>query len=472
MTKPLVFISHKHADAALAKIVAQFIAGRSLGSVDVHLSSDFNFSGPMVGNNLATELRQALWRCDAVVLIYTSSDQDWSVCMWECGVATSAQSPDTTVVVFQCGRDVPMPFATDLRVDVRNDQLVRRFTERFLTDPTFLQSYGRSVAADPRNAPVEEAAQELFDKMKAVLPPDPQGEEWSVWPFMRLELPLEQIRQLSTAVTAERVSRSHEVVREHAVVVKSDGRAAHLFGLAYLSERQLFKDLLTAWQEAYPNSDATWFDSCCEQIRASALRNFPLIQWTPLREVGGDTEFTPVLSRVKRQPFVSSMQFDILFYNLSDPQAVPVAPKMVPPNRFFYKDTGRTKPEEIRLTELDAEMEARSNDRVAILDADAHPLYVIHRGMIEKFIARAFLRGDKPGVPPQELTLADMLAQPEMESEAENCFVVIKRKATLAEARSSMRTKPGCRDVLVTENGTWKEPVLGWLTETDIAQPA
>lgn len=469
MTKPLIFISHKHADAALAKIVAQFIVGRSLGSVDAYVSSDYNFSGPRVGANLTATLRDALWRADAVILVYTSADQDWSICMWECGVATSATSPDTTVVVFQCGRDVPTPFANDLRVDVRNPERIRRFTERFLTDPGFLPSLGRAVAAEPKGAPVEEASQELFEKMKAALPSDVQSEEWSVWPFMRLALPMQQIAQLGDTATAERVSRAHEIVREHAVVVKSDGRAAHLFGLAYLSERQMFKDLLAAWQEHYPTSDPTWFDSCCEQIRASARRGFPVIQWTPLREVGGETEFTPVLSRVKRLPFVGSMEFDILFYNLSDPQAVPVASKMAPPNRFFYKDTARTKPAELGLRELVAELDARGHDRVAILDADAHPLFVVHRGMVEKFIAREFLRSDKPAAAAADLTLADMLALPDMEKEGEN-FVVIKKKATLAEARSSMLTTPGCRDVFVTEHGKWDEPVLGWLTDLDIPQ--
>ena len=51
--------------------------------------------------------------------------------MWECGVASDSHSPETTLVVFQCGPDVPAPFQDVLRVNPRSYQgefvLARKF---------------------------------------------------------------------------------------------------------------------------------------------------------------------------------------------------------------------------------------------------------------------------------------------------------------------------------------------------------
>jgi hypothetical protein len=387
--------------------------------------------------------------------------------MWECGTATHPESPNTHVVVFQCGRDVPTPFASDLRVDVRNINDVKGFTKQLLTDPNFFPGRDQAIAPNLPPAALEEASNELFAKLKEVLPEDVQAEEWPAWPFLRIKLPKSEIETLEKAIAAERVKLSHEIVKDHAVVVKSDARAAQLFGLSYITDEQEFKKLLDVWQEAYPTSDATWFDSCCAQIMVSARRGFPIIQWTPLREVGGDLDFTPVLSRVKRLPFDGSVQFDIFFYNLSDPQAVPAISRMTPANRFFYKNSGRDAPEMIKLKELVGELDGRGLDRVPILDGGLHPLYIVHSSIIDRFVVKKMW--GKAAESADDLTLADLLAQPDMEKEFEN-FVVVKKQATLAEARDSMRTTPGCMDVFVTEHGTWNEPVLGWLTNVDITQ--
>lgn len=466
---PLAFISHKHADKAIAAVVANFIRVRTLGDVDVYLSSDWSFEGPRFGSDLSKELRAALWRSNALILVYTSADQDWSFCMWECGTATHPESPDTNVVVFQCGRDVPTPFASDLRVDVRNIEHLRRFTKQLMTDPNFFPGHGRAIAPNCPAATLEEAAQELFVKFKEVLPEDVQAEEWPAWPFLRVELPKQQVEELEDAIADDRVTRSHEIVKDHAVVVKSDARAAQLFGLAYLSERQMFKDLLKAWVDAYPTSDPTWFDSCCAQIMASARRGFPLIQWTPLREVGGETEFTPVLSRIKRLPFGGSVHFDIFFYNLSDPQALSVTQKMVPVVKFFHKRRGRDNLAEIKLKQLVAELKLRDLDRVGVINEQGHPIAIVHLSMIGDFVMGKWA-SETQGERDEELTLEHLLNDEEMRNEFEN-FVAVKKRATLAEAKSSMRTTPGCRDVCVTEHGTWTEPVVGWLTNLDITQP-
>jgi hypothetical protein len=471
MTTPKLFISHKHSDAKIAEVLASFIEARSNGTVKVHLSSSPDFQGPKYGQNLNAQLRNALWETEVLVLVYTSADQDWQYCMWECGVATHPESSASNIIVFQCGSDVPAAFGDVLRVNVRRPDDIKRFTQQFLLDPNFFPNRNAAIAPALPERYVDQAAKQLYEDLAQVLPPPDDGliEEWSAWPYLRIELPRSEIERLEQASENERVMLSHRVVRDHGLVVNSDARAAQLFGQAVFPAKAKFESLLRYWKNAYPSGDTTWFDSCCEQIMTGAMRGFPVIRWTPLREVGGEASYTAVLSRIRRVPFAGSIQFEIYFYNLSDPRAVPVTSRMIPLNDFFYKNLGQIDPQSLKLRDLVQEVELRGLNRIPILGGEFRPMYVVHRSMIDKFIVKQVLSASGNSSP-NDLTLADLLADAEMKGLFESTFVVVKRAATIADATSAMRTSHGCSDIFVTDGGGRNEPVLGWLTNVDIAR--
>ena len=473
MAKPLIFISHKHSDKEVATVIAKFIRDRSLGSVDVFLSSDWTFKGPRLGGTLTNELRKALWRTDVLILVYTSTDQDWSYCMWECGAATHPESPDTRTIVFQCGHEAPITFHSDLRVDVRQLDHIRKFTKEFLSDVGFFPNRNQALAPDIAQDTLENAATEMFGSLKKVIPapPDGQVDEWPVWPFLRLELQQEHVETLEKLVgvnPSEQTSVAYQIVKEHGVVVNSDPRAAQLFGQNSFRDRLEFQELLTIWKQRFPTMDATWFESCCDQIGVGSRRKFPIVRQSPLRDVSGESDYTPVLSRVKRMPFAKIVQFDLYFYNLSDPQAVLATSRMIPLDKFFYKNLGLATPETINLKELVSELKHKGLNRVPVLNGAGHPLYIVHRSMIDKFVAENIWKS--PEGNPASFTLADLLAEPEMKQLFEDTFVVISKEATVAAAKSAMLGRAGCSDVFVTENGKRNEPVIGWLTNVDIAR--
>jgi hypothetical protein len=465
--KPLLFISHKHSDSDIATAVAEVIKRRTLGAVRIFQSSNWKFDGPRYGGGLDAELRKVLWEADALILIYTSEDQNWQYCMYECGVATQSNSPDTSIVVFQCGRDVPSPFAADLRVDINNNDNLKGFTKQLLKSPKFFPRRGKALAPDADDDAVEKTAEELAEEVGKYISRIPPV-EWSAWPFLRIRLPEEEVNKLAQAGAADRAKTAREVVEQHAVVVKSDHKTAALFGLQALSEEHKFADLLRAWRDNYPTADATWFDSCCEQIMVAARTQFPVIRQARLRKVGGLAEFTPVLSRVKNLAFGKnkSSTFDIFFYNLSDPRAVSVESRMIKMGDFFYKSLARVNPESLKLLDLLDELDAEELNRMPLFSAENHPLYIVHRSMIDKFIVRSIKARQNPA----DLTLSDLLADAEMKRIFEETFVVVKRQASLAEARDAMAARPNCSDVFVTEGGGRDEPVVGWLTNVDLVR--
>jgi len=468
-TKPTLFISHKHGDAKIALCLAKFIESRTQGRVTVYLSSSAEFEGPRYGPNLNDQLRRALWYTDVLLLVYTSADLDWSYCMWECGVATDSQSPETNIIVFQCGRNVPPPFQDVLRVNPRVMDDMKRFANQFLRDPSFFPTLGTALIPMFKDEYVQDAAEELHSKLQEVVPVLPDlTDEWPTWPFMCVELPRSQAGRLQNAKEGERAALAREIVTNFAEVVESDSRAAQLFGLSGLPQRLKLSSLLAAWKAKYPNIEAAWFDSCCEQVMMGAGRGFPIIRWSPVRQVDGDAELTPVVSRVRELPFAGAIQFDLYFYNLSDPRAVPVTSKMIPMGDFFSKDLDKSKPEAVLLKDLIQELESRKLNRIPMFSGDGKILYIAHRSMFDKFIAQQVFSNAVKS--PAELTLADLLEMDDMRHLFESTFAVVSRQATLAEARSAMLARQGCSDVFVTAQGSPAEPVQGWLTNVDIVR--
>src|SRR6202035_3521620 len=99
--EPSLFISHKHGDRKIADVFREFVYQRTNREVSVFQSSAADSETPELGRVLSAELKEALWQTGVVILIYTTEDQDWQWCMWECGVATNPASPDTRIIVFQ-----------------------------------------------------------------------------------------------------------------------------------------------------------------------------------------------------------------------------------------------------------------------------------------------------------------------------------------------------------------------------------
>ena len=101
--------------------------------------------------------------------------------------------------------------------------------------------------------------------------------------------------------------------------------------------------------------------------------------------------------------------------------------------------------------------------------------YVIHESTLNRFIAdrsRLAEAGQAPAGS-SSATLLELLshqAGDQTIGEIVKRFVFVKEDATLADARAAMLAVKGCEDVFVTKNGKSDEPVLGWLTNSDITR--
>ncbi len=117
---------------------------------------------------------------------------------------------------------------------------------------------------------------------------------------------------------------------------------------------------------------------------------------------------------------------------------------------------------------LDRLDKADKGSRIPILDENDHPLYLIHRSNIDRFLATKALDGHSI----KALNLKDFLDHPDMQKILDHGFALVRQDADLAEAKDKMDNSRDCLDVLVTQNGKEKEPVLGWITNAKIEEVA
>jgi hypothetical protein len=320
--RPLLFISHRHADRAIADVVREFVTERSGGSVVVHQSSSSEAQAPKIGQNVNRELKKALWKSDLLLLIYTGEERGWDYCMWECGVATHAESEETRVIVFQCGNRLPPVFSDKLAVDVRDPERVMRFVNEFLTDPGFFPG-GRTPVTrfQPNDANVKRLAEKFLSRLRAVIPPDiedEQVEEWPAVPFLRLELGASQVRQIAAEEDDEKARGLTASLLLEAAVVASDREAAVLFDRPTLPADVPFGNLLPS--AARRGDPPAWLRDLAAQVTRAVQWSFPSVSWSLMRSANEHDArwYGPVLTHVRRFPG-HAMQFDIHFQRFACP---------------------------------------------------------------------------------------------------------------------------------------------------------
>jgi hypothetical protein len=468
MTKPTVFISHRHADKAIAEVVATFLDERSAGAATIHCSSHTDFRRPTAGDSLGLSLKRALGSSDVVVLIFTSEAEDWSWCMWECGVATDPHDERSTkVVVLQCGESAPRPYGELVRVDARNLDSLTGFVKTMLTTTDYFPEAGTPLTLFPGDSrQIREFAADLYAKLGDVLSTvqHVQVEERSAAAYFCIELDRDTVAQLRAAggaITPSAVA----LVREGACLVKKRG-AQRLFSF-HVDDGISLSALFDRWSHQRhdlgsddPATDR-WCDSVVEQIITVTCGRFPVVAWSPFA-VEPSKAIIPFIAGSRTVPTNGGLQLHLYFVPMS-PRPVPVTERMIRLEEMFHKNLSETPGESIRLADLLTEMKSDGRSRVPMLGEERIPKFMVHRSMIQEFITDCALSGEREF---SSLTVHDLLVSSQSAAMFRQTFAVVDRSADMDQALAAMNAIPGCQDVFVTTEGTANSAVVGWLTNT------
>jgi hypothetical protein len=107
--------------------------------------------------------------------------------------------------------------------------------------------------------------------------------------------------------------------------------------------------------------------------------------------------------------------------------------------------------------------------RLPILDSESKGKYVLHRSIIDAFVAPL---KRPPDVDESTLSLKDLLEDSKLKDYIVNSFLPIAPEATLADAKDLLDKNPQCLDILVTQDGTKKGIVVGWITNVMVLNAA
>ncbi|HEY2294954.1 MAG TPA: hypothetical protein VGM86_29980 [Thermoanaerobaculia bacterium] len=250
-------------------------------------------------------------------MIYTSPDQDWSYCMWECGVALLPESPDTRIILFRCSGTSPALFAEQVNVNARDLVSVQQFVDDFLTSPDFFPgSSGPITKFQPHGREVANAAADLFQKLQPILPPEKEdcSIEWPAQPFFQLQLGFDFVEQILKADNKDRKQLGSKVVLKESRISAADKYCEQMFGVPSFQEGTTFGQLVSIWKERHPDADSKWVQALCAQILAAVLWKFPPVTWELMQGLSDEIWRAPMLTRVHKHPALRHMQFDICFH--------------------------------------------------------------------------------------------------------------------------------------------------------------
>ena len=314
--KRVIFISHRHADKEIADTIRETLGDWSAGRILFFQSSDPQRS-TRIGAPLAGELKNALVNADVVLLVYTFNDQDWSYCMWECGVATDPEMERMQVVVFQCTSDTPAPFQDQVRLSVTEEDEIRKFTEQFHKSPDFFPGFGEALSPDIGQDTLDRMSKSLYEKLSKVIPAKKPEERYR-WDFFTLALDSMYVRKIRDERDGESAFKLVvETIPNNCIVKEAFGEAFKHFGFDEFEEGKNFADLVNRWEQSVGDSPKEWISELYAEI-SRAIRNIPAEPtWACLKSArrGADWWFSPVVNHVRILPD-DSMEFDIYIYRV------------------------------------------------------------------------------------------------------------------------------------------------------------
>lgn len=447
----MLFISHKHSDREIAETIARFIRNSSAGKVRVHLSSSPHFEGPRLGQPINSELKNALAISEVVILVFTTDTEDWSYCMWECGVATNPRDErPTSVVVVQCTDGAPKPYGDQLRVDARDLDSVHMFVKTLLTGTDLMPNRDEPITGfSPDGPEVSDFAADLHADLAKVLPTGgTAGESTPASPFVRIFLADVAAHEVRTSYLAGEAEQCLEILQSKAEVVAAAFGAENLLGMV-LSPGTTLGDVLASWRSDHGNdAQPRWWWSLTEQMEAALAGKMRPVKWATFHAELGRAHVPYVAATRKTS---TGVEFDVYVVPFA-PRPIPVKDKMITRAQMYLKDEASESLEQLLLMSLIKEMADRGATRLPILD-HGRPVAIVHKATINDFLVQAMTSGGQA----TDLSLQALVDQ--LGGDVADSYADVSIEATIEEAMNAMGAKPGCQDVFVTSAGV----VVGWL---------
>ena len=284
MMSRFTFISHRHTDAEIAQALRNYLV--DCGVKDVFLSS-YPQSGPRIVGELDDEIRINLLRAKLVILFFPSSDQDWTWCAYECGLAGDPKGGRTNLAIFQCTDD--RPHILDHKYLIKLNEIdITRFCQQIHKDENMWPGL-RALGADISDIDISRRARGLLDDLEKAVPRY-RREEKPRWDSFCVELVHDAVAELEELSWDDENEKSRicEIVAGQGCVSKSFGVPEYHFGYDALAEDTKLEELIERWRSRVPRDESYpdgWIDALAKDLWLAATNRPAEATWQLFRSV-------------------------------------------------------------------------------------------------------------------------------------------------------------------------------------------
>lgn len=316
--RPVLFISHRHADYQLADMLRGFIEQRA-AEVEIFQSS-YEGGGPSIGKLLSEDLGQRLSAAEVVLLLYTTPDENWSYCMWEVGVAFNPEREDTRVIVLQAGAEIPAPLGDRTAVRLASDRDVKQFVAQLFTDPKLFPKYGKALwpTRAPDSEVVKRVGSELWGELRNLGIREDSESVWKICSTVVFSISVsfeEEIKGRHAGLggaTGEAEKQSvlaelRQSLADHLRIETASRGAGEIFGLHLRPESSL-QNMIDAWRNDR-NAETVWADAVLDQLMRVVVGQWPRSRYCGLRHASDDRAYVPILLQVRRRPSAGLVEY-------------------------------------------------------------------------------------------------------------------------------------------------------------------
>ena len=461
MTEPLVFISHKHADEKIAEAIADCVRTITGGHTTVHVSSSSDYEHSGISGALKTQLADRLKRAGIVILLYTSKEQDWSFCSWECGVALDPDTPDTKIIGITFYEGI---------LEFLKGELIIQFGRESTTDlEKFVKSFGKPKFYPGIEKPLSKLSErelhnkaiDLHKELLSIVPNNPI-ETRSLWPKIQLKIRNDDLDDATNADKAsDRIQNIYDLLVNSSIATDWTVRVPTFFGKEGLVPGCLFSDFFNNWKnDCVGLCNDHWLYTLAQQIHDIHLKNVPgLKEWARFRPLDSSDEYVVGLGEFTKHAIDSF--FNCYFYKLVN---VPMLSSVIIDiDHAFYKDIEIEGVLESYVIDLVAEMEEKSKARLPILN-DGKPFAVIHLSKIDQYLRKQGLSEKQI----ESLTLGEMTSNEDIKQWLPTSFAYTQADVTVAQALTHLENQDMCQDIFVTDTGELDGKVTGLVTDKNL----
>ncbi len=310
-----VFLSHRQDDVAIADIIRKHLYKWGFDQKVFQSTSPGHGVSP--GDEINPAIKDALRQAKLIILIYTQFDEDWSYCIWECGLATDLNTVKNKIVIFKFTNKEPKPYGANLMVNINRAEL-KNFVLHLLKVDHFLPGISAkkpTISDEMINTYVDDLFREL-EPIKIT----GETEKRYRWDYFTIEICSSDI---SDIMKKKESDASVEELTAVCRITDYFGEALKHFGYLNLEDEITLEKLINRWRDKTSGRsfiDDSWVNEIKAEIYR-AIENSPANpEWKSFNSVHySDLWFYPVLhlARIRSN---GSMEFIVYCYRSQSPK--------------------------------------------------------------------------------------------------------------------------------------------------------